>query len=63
MDERPARLAARVKAVNAAHACANELHRTLIDIFRPLVGVKLFKVDGSFLAKYLPLLDHKDTRL
>lgn len=56
MDERPARLAARVKAVNAAHACANELHRTLIDIFRPLVGVKLFKVDGSFLAKYLPLL-------
>ena len=56
MDERPARLAARVKAVNAAHACANEFRKILTDIFRPLVGVKLFKVDGSILAKYVPLL-------
>jgi hypothetical protein len=56
MDERPARLAARVKAVNAAHACANEFRKILIDIFRPYVGVKLFKMDGSFLAKHQGLL-------
>lgn len=44
-------LAARVKGVNRAHAYAKKLYEQLVPIFKPLVGTKIFKADGTLLQK------------
>ena len=45
------KLAAKVKAINKAHKYANELWPTLAEMFRPLVGERITKVDGTLFAK------------
>lgn len=40
-------LDAKVAARNRANAYANELHARLAEIFRPLVGAKILKADGT----------------
>ena len=45
------RLAARVKAVNAANRMAGEVYDKLAAIFAPYVGCKIEKADGGLLAK------------
>jgi hypothetical protein len=45
------RLAARVKAVNAANAKALEVYDTLAIRFAPYVGSKIEKADGGLVAK------------
>lgn len=45
------RLAARVKAVNAANRKAGEIYDTLAIRFAPYVGCKIEKADGGLLAK------------
>lgn len=42
-------LEARVMAVNEAHAYAAKLSVTLRELFRPLVGCKILKADGTLL--------------
>lgn len=57
-------LAARIKARNRAGEIANELFPQFVAIFKPLVGQKVCKVDGSFLKKIveqLPSRDYPDT--
>lgn len=44
-------LAARVKGVNRAHDYANKLYARLVPTFKPMVGTKIFKVDGTLLQK------------
>lgn len=55
-DIRESRLAAKVKAVNAANAYAVTLYDALTDIFRPLVGQVILKNGGDLLAKVAKLL-------
>jgi len=43
-------LEARVRAINKAHAIANELHPILTAVFSQHLGCKILKVDGSLLA-------------
>lgn len=50
------KLAARIRARNRCATQANRLAPILLDTFRPLVGKKILKKDGSFLAKYENLL-------
>lgn len=50
------RLAAKVQAVNKANQYATTLYPTLVDIFRPLVGTKIIKADGSLLKKVQALV-------
>ena len=50
------KLAARIRARNRCAKEANRLAPILLDTFRPLVGKKILKKDGSFLAKYENLL-------
>jgi len=57
VDKRRATLDARVKATNMINAWANKVGPILLERFRPLVGVKLLKVDGSFLEKYKHLCE------
>ena len=45
------RTEAHVRAVNMANAAAIELYPKLAELFRPLVGTKIEKVDGTLLAK------------
>jgi len=52
----PARLTAKVKAVNRANAYAQELYERLMPIFEPLVGEKILKQDGALLAKIMKLM-------
>ena len=64
MNTLEAKLAAKVKAVNRAHAYVPELYGNLVEVFRPYVGQKIIKADGSLLAKInsqlpvLPLMGH-----
>ena len=58
MNTRAETLKARVAAVNRGNDYANKLYRELTNIFRPLVGQKILKADGTLLAKYQPLLPH-----
>lgn len=51
-----ARLIGKVKAYNTAHQEAMNLHARLTPIFKQLIGQKILKVDGSFLAKVQKLL-------
>jgi len=46
----------KVKAVNQAHLYAKHLYERMTEIFKPLVGQKLEKVDGTFLEKIRKLL-------
>lgn len=55
-DMRAMRLVAKVKAVNRAHEYAHKLYAQLVPIFKPLVGQKILKADGTLLAKYDKLL-------
>jgi hypothetical protein len=48
---RPARLAAKVKAVNRVHAEANRLYPILANYFAQFVGQKIVKQDGGLLHK------------
>ena len=57
VDKRRATLDARVKATNTVHAWANRVSPILRERFRPLVGTKILKVDGSFLEKYKALCE------
>lgn len=50
----------KVDAVNAVHKYAMELYPKLVEIFKPYVGQKILKVDGSLLAKFKPLVDALD---
>ncbi len=50
------RLTARVNAVNRANDYANKLWPQLAEVFRPLVGKKIYKADGTLLEKYVKLL-------
>lgn len=43
-------LEARVRAVNTANRVAMELQTKLVEYFRPMIGCKILKVDGSLLA-------------
>lgn len=55
-------LDARIRAVNAAHACANEMHPLLYDYFLPLVGAQILRADGNLmkrLANDMPQLPHR----
>ena len=45
------RLEAKVKAVNTAHAIANEWHLKLREYFTQFVGKQIFKAAGGFLEK------------
>jgi hypothetical protein len=56
MDERPARLAARVRAINKANAYAIELYGQLAAVFAPLVGKEIQKNGGDLLAKVAKLM-------
>ena len=57
MNSRDADRAAKVKAVNRVHKAAMEWHPKLTEIWKPLVGEKITKVDGyNFLAKYAKLM-------
>ena len=49
-------LDAKVKAVNKANAYATKLYPMLASVFKPLVGQKVLKADGSILAKYAKLM-------
>jgi len=49
-------LEARVRAKNRCNLAANETFRILTDIFRPLVGCKVLKQSGEFLATVEKLL-------
>lgn len=49
-------LAARVRAVNRAHAYAAKLYPQLAEPFRPLVGQKIMKAGGTLMAKYAAML-------
>lgn len=44
-------LTAKVKAVNLAHAYANDFYPILREFFAPFVGQKILKADGELLAK------------
>ena len=48
---------ANVKAVNSCHAECNRLFPILAELFRPFVGQKIEKVDGTLLAKINSKLD------
>lgn len=48
-NERQARLEAKVKAVNRAHAHAVKLYDALVAVFTPLVGCKILKADNTLL--------------
>lgn len=50
------KLAAKVRAVNAANAYGLRLYEELAPIFRPLVGAQILKVDGQLLGKYAKLM-------
>jgi hypothetical protein len=52
MADREATLAARIQAVNAANDYANNLFEPLSAIFKPLIGQKIFKVDGEWMEKF-----------
>lgn len=41
----------KVEAVNKAGEIANRLYDDMVAMFTPLVGQKIFKADGSFMAK------------
>lgn len=59
MNHHPNALAAKVTAVNLAHSLANQYGPILKEFFRPYVGQKVTKTDGSFLEsikKELPKL-------
>ncbi len=51
-----ANLAAKVTAVNNANSFANDIAPKLAEAFKPLVGKKIVKADGSLLAKYTDLV-------
>ena len=50
------KLAAKVKATNKANQTAIELYPKLVAVFRPLIGQKIVKIDGSLLTKIADLL-------
>ena len=50
-------LDAHVRAVNRAHAAANEWRPKLIEAFEPYLGCKIEKADGSLLAKVKKVVD------
>lgn len=56
MRSREEMLIAKVAAANKCHTIANAITETLKVIFTPLVGVKVLKVDGSLLSKYVDLI-------
>jgi hypothetical protein len=56
MEQQRAALAAKVQAVNAVHKEALALYPFLADVFRPLIGQKVVKADGTLLAKVKALL-------
>lgn len=43
-----------MRLVNEANRLARVLHKQLVPIFQPLLGKRIFKADGSLLAKYDP---------
>ncbi len=51
------RLETRVRGVNRANAYANEIAPKLRDLFAPYVGQKVFKADGTLLAKIQKQVD------
>ena len=51
METRAQRLAAKVKAVNAAHAVANQVCPKLREFFRQYVGKQVLKAEGGLLKK------------
>lgn len=50
------RIALKVLAVNATNKLALEFYPKLAAAFRPLIGKKILKADGTFLEKYKGLL-------
>lgn len=52
MNQHPNALAAKVAAVNLCHTLANQYGAILRDFFRPYVGQKVLKTDGSFLESF-----------
>jgi hypothetical protein len=50
-------LEARIRGVNRANACANELAPKLAEVFEPLIGQKIEKVDGPLLLKVEKLVE------
>lgn len=49
MNSREETLKAKVGAVNKANAYANKIYPLLVEAFKPFVGAKILKVDGTFL--------------
>jgi hypothetical protein len=48
---RQARLEAKVKAINNAHAYAVALSKLMLPAYEPLIGLDIFKADGTLLQK------------
>jgi predicted RecB family endonuclease len=55
MSDQQELLTAKVKAVNKANKYANELKVELVSFFKDYVGKKIFKADGTLLAKIVAL--------
>ncbi len=65
-NERQARLEAKVKAVNRAHAHAVKLYDALVPVFTPLVGCKILKADNTLLQsvqKVIPVVEGGNSSL
>jgi hypothetical protein len=56
MDNQDRVLALRVQGINQANEYAKTLYTQLQEIFEPLVGQKIWKADGTLLAKFAKLL-------
>lgn len=52
MNRSEATLAARIKAVNTANDYANTIFYSLDEWAKPLIGQKVFKVNGELIKKY-----------
>lgn len=52
------KLEAQVISVNQANKYANQVYKEAVTAFRPLVGQKILKADGSLLKKYKHLQDN-----
>ena len=55
-------LSAKVIAVNRVHSVANDLYPKLVEVFKPYVGEKILKHDGSFLKKIEGIASFVDMR-
>lgn len=51
------KLEVKVKAINKAHACANEVQPKLVEVFRQFIGQKVERNEGGLMVKVQKLVD------